>query len=128
MIDDQYRNCLACGSALKGRSDKKYCHDYCRNAYHNQKRSAQTWREQIRSINRTLWKNRQALERLLPPTETEIRVHRDQLLESGFRFRFLTHTLTGHNSTHWQGCYDLAILPIGNNQYLVARRPDPHLL
>lgn len=32
MIDKQ---CLFCGSELKGRSDKKFCNDFCRNNYNN---------------------------------------------------------------------------------------------
>jgi len=128
MKNPMNRSCKACGSSLKGRSDKKFCHDYCRNAFHNEKRSAQPWHEQVRRINRILWRNRQALESLLPPAEIEIRVHRDQLLESGFRFRFLTDMLTDHKGARWQGCYDLALKPIGNKLYLIARHPDPHLL
>ena len=28
-------HCLECGELLNGRSDKKFCGDYCRNAYNN---------------------------------------------------------------------------------------------
>ena len=31
----QERKCLECGTVLKGRSDKKFCSDYCRNTYNN---------------------------------------------------------------------------------------------
>jgi len=29
------KTCLACGKILKGRVDKKFCDDYCRNNYNN---------------------------------------------------------------------------------------------
>ena len=29
------RNCLECKDPVKGRIDKKFCSDYCRNAYNN---------------------------------------------------------------------------------------------
>ena len=28
-------SCIECGAPLKGRSDKKFCSDYCRATYHN---------------------------------------------------------------------------------------------
>ena len=28
-------SCIECGALLKGRSDKKFCSDYCRATYHN---------------------------------------------------------------------------------------------
>ena len=27
--------CLSCSKPVKGRTDKKFCDDYCRNSYHN---------------------------------------------------------------------------------------------
>ena len=29
------RECLTCGTELRGRTDKKFCDDYCRSAYNN---------------------------------------------------------------------------------------------
>ena len=33
------KTCVACGKAVKGRSDKKFCDDYCRNVYNNDLKS-----------------------------------------------------------------------------------------
>jgi predicted nucleic acid-binding Zn ribbon protein len=33
------RLCLTCNKPLKGRTDKKFCDDYCRNNYNNQLKS-----------------------------------------------------------------------------------------
>ena len=31
----EHRECLECGEPLKGRVDKKFCSDYCRNSHNN---------------------------------------------------------------------------------------------
>ncbi|MBL7762218.1 MAG: DUF2116 family Zn-ribbon domain-containing protein, partial [Chitinophagaceae bacterium] len=56
--------CLNCGKPLKGRSDKKFCDDSCRNNYNNQLKSIVN--NQMRNINNVLGKNRRILESLLP--------------------------------------------------------------
>ncbi|MEI9808189.1 MAG: hypothetical protein WDO16_10100 [Bacteroidota bacterium] len=68
------KNCLACDKPLKGRSDKKFCDDYCRNTYNNQLKSISN--NNIRNINNTLTKNRRILEGLLPETEETARAKR----------------------------------------------------
>ena len=58
------RKCLVCGKPLKGRSDKKFCDDYCRSSYNNDLKSAAN--NYIRNVNNALGKNRRILESLLP--------------------------------------------------------------
>jgi hypothetical protein len=41
--------CLACDKPLKGRTDKKFCDDYCRNNYNNQLKAAKN--NVVRNIN-----------------------------------------------------------------------------
>ena len=57
------RLCLECGKSLKGRCDKKFCDDYCRNAYNNKAKIEEN--SFVRNINRTLQRNRRVLEELL---------------------------------------------------------------
>jgi hypothetical protein len=59
--------CLFCEKPLKGRSDKKFCDDYCRAAYNNDLKSAAN--NNIRNVNNALGKNRRILESLLPEGE-----------------------------------------------------------
>ena len=61
------KNCLTCDKPLKGRSDKKFCDDYCRNNYNNQLKSITT--NQMRNVNNALGKNRRILEELIPAGE-----------------------------------------------------------
>ena len=55
------RTCLACERALKGRSDKKFCNDYCRNNYNNVQKAKNNYSPAIRNINNALLKNRKVL-------------------------------------------------------------------
>lgn len=36
MTATETATCLNCDKTLKGRTDKKFCDDYCRNSYNNQ--------------------------------------------------------------------------------------------
>ncbi len=83
------RECLACGKVLHGRADKKFCNDYCRNAYNNNLKAATT--PVIRTINHILLKNRRLLETVLGEEEMQ-KVPKEKLLQQGFQFRFTTHT------------------------------------
>lgn len=48
-------SCLQCGAPFYGRTDKKFCDDQCRSAYHNQLNSSFT--NQMRLTHRRLRKN-----------------------------------------------------------------------
>jgi hypothetical protein len=81
--------CLFCEKPLKGRSDKKFCDDYCRAAYNNDLKSAAN--NNIRNVNNALGKNRRILESLLPEGEATAKASRDKLIEKGFQFKYHTH-------------------------------------
>ena len=49
------RECLECGDQLKGRIDKKFCSDYCRNSYNNKVNKDS--KNLIRNMNNRLRKN-----------------------------------------------------------------------
>lgn len=114
--------CLACGKPVKGRTDKKFCDDYCRNSYNNQLRSRTT--NLMRNINHSLGKNRRVLESLLPQNEEITKVHQDKLIERGFHFKYFTHTYTNKKGNIYYFCYDLGYLPLDNDWYLLVKRKE----
>ena len=77
------KTCLSCGKAVRGRSDKKFCDDYCRAAYNNDLKSAVN--NFMRNVNNALGKNRRVLESLLPDGEPTTKASRDKLIEKGFQ-------------------------------------------
>ena len=114
--------CLSCGKAVKGRSDKKFCDDYCRAAYNNDLKSAAN--NNIRNINNALGKNRRILESLLPEGEATAKANRDKMIEKGFQFKYITHLYTNKKGNTYFFCYDIGYLPLENNWYLVVKRKE----
>jgi hypothetical protein len=118
------RYCLLCLKTLKGRADKKFCDDGCRNAYNNQRKAENISIALIRDTNNTLIKNRGILMDLLPSSEQMIRVQHDKLLQKGFVFKYHTHLYTNHKGNTYYFCYDYGYLPLENRWYLIVRRKE----
>jgi hypothetical protein len=114
--------CLTCGKALKGRSDKRFCNDYCRSSYNNDLKSAAN--NYIRNINNALGKNRRILESLLPATEEMAKANKEKLQRLGFQFKYFTHTYTNKKGTVYYYCYEYGYLPLENDWYLVVKAKD----
>lgn len=113
------KTCLHCSKPLRGRSDKKFCDDYCRNNYNNQLKSAP--HNYVRNINNAMVKNRRILHELLPAEEEMCTVHKKKLLHHGFSFKYITHIYTTQKGSTYFFCYDLGYLPFDNDCYLIVR-------
>jgi hypothetical protein len=113
------RKCLACNKTLLGRVDKKFCNDYCRNAYNNQIKASSS--AMVRKINHALVKNRRILETLLG-TEEMTKTTKENLLHQGFQFKYLTHTYSNKKGNTYFFCYEFGYLPLENDWYLIVRR------
>ena len=122
LIESPPKNCLACNKSIKGRTDKKFCDDYCRNAYNNQLKA--DGNNRIRNINNALRKNRRILEELLPENEKMVKVTREKLLHNGFQFKYHTHIYTNPKGSGYQFCYEYGYLVLENNWYLIVKRME----
>ncbi|HET7116882.1 MAG TPA: hypothetical protein VFI29_10350, partial [Hanamia sp.] len=76
--ETQTSRCLNCDKAIKGRTDKKFCDDYCRNNYNNQLKASKN--NLVRNINNALGKNRRVLESFFKIEEEIAKTHKDKLL------------------------------------------------
>jgi len=114
--------CLACGKPIKGRTDKKFCDDYCRNNYNNQLKAAKN--NVVRNINNALGKNRRVLEGCFKTGEEISKTTKDKLLEKGFQFKYMTHTYTNKKGNVYFFCYDLGYMPLEHDWYLLVKRKD----
>lgn len=113
--------CLACSKPIKGRTDKKFCDDYCRNNYNNQLKSGTI--NLVRNINNALGKNRRILENFFGK-EDMIKTTKDKLLEKGFQFKYITNTYTNNKGKVYFFCYDIGYLPLENDWYLLVKRKE----
>jgi len=113
------QHCIDCGAPLTGRSDKRFCDDYCRNHYNNKMKSGSN--NLIRNINNALKKNRNVLSSFLNEEDDTIKVSREKLLESGFLFKYGTHTYTNKKGNVYIYCYDYGYLKLDNDIILIVR-------
>ncbi len=120
--EKEIKICQVCEKTLKGRSDKKFCDDYCRAAYNNELKSAAN--NYIRNVNYALGKNRRILEKLLPLGELTTKVNQDKLLEKGFQFKYHTQQYFAKNGNTYFYCYEYGYLSLDNNRVLIVKRNE----
>lgn len=107
------RCCMQCRQPLKGRADKKFCHDGCRNEFFNEKKKAES--EAINKVVATLKRNRRILESVLQLRQTT-KMPRASLLRQGYDFSFHTH-LYGQ----YTFCFDYGYKIIDDADLLVVK-------
>ncbi len=118
----EIKTCLACDKPIKGRSDKKFCDDACRNNYNNELKSITN--NQIRNVNNALGKNRRILEELLPEGKEMVKTTQEKLLQKGFLFKYVTHLYNTKEGRTYYYCYEYGYLPLDNDWYLIVRRKE----
>lgn len=111
--------CLHCGEILKGRVDKKFCDDYCRNTFNTQQNAITT--NLIRNINHTLKRNRNLLSTFIPKGEEMAKVLRDKLVQEGFNFKYFTHIYETKKGSVYRYCYDFGYLELEGDWVLVVK-------
>src|SRR6478735_1127238 len=113
------RTCPECGEIIKGRIDKKFCSDMCRNAYNNKQNSDTT--NYVRNINNSLRKNRRILEETLEGEKTTIA--KQKLIDKGFNFSYYTNQVITKNNHTYTFCYEFGYLPLEDkNLILIVKR------
>lgn len=110
--------CLECGELVKGRVDKKFCSDACRNNYNNQVNKDSV--NLIRNTNNQLRKNWRILEEL-NPTEKH-KVTKKQLSVRGFDFNLFTNIYTTKEGATYYFCYNQGYLSLENDYYLLVKK------
>ncbi len=107
--------CLDCQQDLQGRADKKFCDNYCRSNYHNQRRRADS--PFILRINQILFKNRSILQQFLRH-ETSCNCTREHLSSFGFQFSYYTACHEEADQVHYF-CYDHGYTPLNEGSFRI---------
>jgi predicted nucleic acid-binding Zn ribbon protein len=115
------KKCLTCGKTLQGRTDKKFCNDYCRNAYNNSLKSSDS--NVVRNINNALIKNRRILQHILGEEEMA-KATKEKLSTQGFVFKYGTHTYTNKKGNIYFFCYEYGYLPLESEWFLIVKRKE----
>ena len=124
-MSNNEKTCAECDKPLKGRVDKKFCDDFCRNSYNNRLNSDTN--SYVRNINNTLRKNRRILEETVPAKEEMVKMTKSRLLEKGFQFKYYTHTYTNKKGNMYYFCYEFGYLPLDADWLLIVKRKEPAL-
>lgn len=114
------KTCIHCGEKVIGRSDKKFCSDYCRSAYNNKVNGSES--KYIRQVNGVLRKNRKILLTLNPNGKAKAR--KEEMLNAGFNFKFFTNVYKTKSGKVYFFCYDQGYLKIDNEYYALVEREE----
>lgn len=109
--------CKECQSPLQGRSDKKYCDDYCRVSYHS-KRNRENL-QIVRQINKILKNNRQILLECLQKYGN--RIPRKYLEWHNYKFQYYTHFMSYSKKESVKYCYDLGLIELNQTEFEILQ-------
>lgn len=114
------RACPECGEPIKGRVDKKFCSDACRNAFNNKLNSDAS--NHVRNINNILKRNRRIIEEMTPSGKGK--AHKSKLIEKGFDFNYFTNIYKTQKGVIYYFCYEYGYLPLENDFYFLVHRTE----
>lgn len=106
--------CENCGKALFGRIDKRFCNDSCRNEFNRKKRASEKIAEyeNLPEILKIIKRNHEILKSYQlehSPYGAIISVHRSELLNKGYHFKFFTSLHRDKSGNLWKYCFDYGI-------------------
>lgn len=114
------KTCLECGENVRGRIDKKFCSDACRNSYNNRNNSDTN--NLVRNINNILRKNRRILKALNPKGKRV--VSKTDLLDRGYNFEYHTNTYHTKSGNLYYFCYEQGYLELEDNRYSLVIKQE----
>ncbi len=117
MIKEKY--CVTCNNILRGRSDKKFCHDQCRSR-HNNDRKRQANINVIREVNSSLKKNWSILKTLNSQGQTK--VSKRAMMVQGFNFDYCTSAYSTGEKEIYFYCYEIGYQVINDSEILLINK------
>ncbi len=121
-MDASAKHCLECDKILRGRTDKKFCDDFCRNGYNNKLNSHSN--NHVRNIINILRRNRRILEESLPGKDGMVKTTRSKLTARGFTFEYMTHTYQNKKGNVYYFCFEFGYLPLEGDLVLIVKRKE----
>lgn len=117
------KTCLHCKDSFRGRSDKKFCNDYCRNAYNNQQKAMAFVHQRV--THQRLQRNYLLLSRYLSDTNTgPVCINKERLINDGFIWRYCTESRPLKNKNLLYGCYDIHYFSINERSLILLKENE----
>ncbi|MCT4580407.1 MAG: DUF2116 family Zn-ribbon domain-containing protein [Flavobacteriales bacterium] len=114
------RKCLVCDAPIRGRIDKKFCNDTCRNTYNNNNKRQKEFFE--RKVNAILRKNKRILAQLTPKEKSK--TTKEELLFNGFNFYYFTNIYKTKQGKTYYFVYDYGYLELENEDFALVRKKE----
>ncbi|WP_421944556.1 hypothetical protein [Pedobacter sp.] len=114
------RLCLDCGNPVKGRADKKFCDDLCRNNYNNHIKAEDN--AIVKAVNLILKRNRSILSTFNP--EGKAKVSRSKLLSAGFNLDYHTGIHQTQSGNTYIFCYEYGYLAINDIDFSIVKKEN----
>lgn len=111
------KTCIFCGADLRGRSDKKYCDDNCRNNHYYVLKKENL--SLIKNVNDALMHNRSVLKLLYKNKNTPI--DKCMFLQYGFSFELFTNVYRTRKNDEYKVVYDYAYKFVNDNELVVIK-------
>lgn len=109
--------CPECRGPVRGRADKKYCCEACRNAFNNKKKGRSS--ELIKKINAIIKKNHFILKEKNPGEKAT--TQRKILEKEGFNFHYFTSYTESSDGEKIYYCYDQLYSTRDNQHFSLFR-------
>ena len=120
--------CKYCGKTFdtaRGRSDRLFCNERCKNAYHNSVRNREDT-EEYKRVQKILIKNRKILLRFNKYPERAA-LNRTLFVSAGFNFDYYTHQRDfKKDGNPYFFCYDYGYRILSEAKITVVRAFDHH--
>jgi hypothetical protein len=114
------KQCLLCEKSFRGRTDKKFCDDYCRNSYNNSRKMINN--SEVRLVNNALAKNRKILESISKELSSQyVKIKKENLVDRGYSFKYQTQMKKYKNGLFVQFCYDYYYFDLNQDWMVVAK-------
>jgi len=114
------RICKNCNEPLEGRTDKKFCSEYCKSSFHYEK-DKEKEQSMYKKIDKHLKLNRRILKEYNRAGKSTVR--KAVLMELGFKPEFFTHYWKNKEGQVYLFCYEYGFLSIqekNKSKYLLV--------
>lgn len=118
------KKCLNCKESITGRSDRKFCSDYCKSNYHYEKKKHQE-KSLFKKIDQQLKLNRRLLKDFNKAGKSTIRV--EKIIAAGFNPKYFTHYWKNNKRDIYLFCYEYGFLKRTENgkaKYILVQWQD----
>lgn len=111
--------CQNCSKPLKGRADKKFCDENCRNQYNNTLNSDTN--AEMRQIQNILRKNRRILQDVLGEND-KLKTSLKKLTDKGFLPDYLTHLYNTKSGSQYRYSFEYGIMQLEEGMVLIVKK------